>query len=305
VTNSTQQNAFNGAQSTGVGVIYDALGNPRVIGAQMPVGAGSGKVVTSDASGNLTLQSIGSAGVLLKANNLSDVASTAASFANISPLTTAGDLIIESAAPAPARLAAGNAGQYLGVSGGLPAWVNPQSVISLPTAPSGALAETYTRYLVTSSTGIPTSGQLNLTAIGLPAGLTVTNITMATGGQAKTGGTHGWYCILDSSFVLRATSADQTDAATVWGTINTAYTLAMQTPYVTTYAGLYYLGVMVTESAGQMPTFSCCATLLAGVLSSPLPGGPSTGSLTTPGTPGTTTYAAPSSTGRPQYGYVS
>jgi hypothetical protein len=37
-------------------------------------------------------------------------------------LTTAGDLIIENATPAPARLAVGTAGQVLGVAGGLPAW---------------------------------------------------------------------------------------------------------------------------------------------------------------------------------------
>jgi hypothetical protein len=56
VPNSTQQNAFNGAQSTGVGVIYDALGNPRVIGANMTAGIASGNVLASDANGNLTLQ---------------------------------------------------------------------------------------------------------------------------------------------------------------------------------------------------------------------------------------------------------
>jgi hypothetical protein len=56
VPNSTQQNAFNGAQSTGVGVIYDQLGNPRVTGAMMTAGVAAGNVLASDASGNLTLQ---------------------------------------------------------------------------------------------------------------------------------------------------------------------------------------------------------------------------------------------------------
>jgi hypothetical protein len=37
-------------------------------------------------------------------------------------LTTAGDLLIENATPAAARLPVGTAGQVLGVSGGLPAW---------------------------------------------------------------------------------------------------------------------------------------------------------------------------------------
>lgn len=54
--NSSQQNAFNGAQSTGVGVLRDALGTVIATGMQVPAGAGSGNVLASDASGNLTLQ---------------------------------------------------------------------------------------------------------------------------------------------------------------------------------------------------------------------------------------------------------
>ena len=42
---------------------------------------------------------------LLPSNNLSDVSSKATAFANISPLTTLGDIIYENSAPAPARLA--------------------------------------------------------------------------------------------------------------------------------------------------------------------------------------------------------
>ena len=54
--NSTQQNAFNGAQSTGSGVLYDALGNTIATGINMPTGAASGYVLASDSSGNLTPQ---------------------------------------------------------------------------------------------------------------------------------------------------------------------------------------------------------------------------------------------------------
>jgi hypothetical protein len=39
------------------------------------------------------------------------------------PLTTAGDLLIMNATPAPARLALGAASQHIGISGGLPAWL--------------------------------------------------------------------------------------------------------------------------------------------------------------------------------------
>lgn len=63
---------------------------------------------------------------LQAANNLSDIGSASTAFGNISPLTAKGDLIYENATPAPARLAigtaSGSAGDFLGVSGGLPAW---------------------------------------------------------------------------------------------------------------------------------------------------------------------------------------
>lgn len=59
---------------------------------------------------------------LVKTNNLSDVSSPSTSFANISPLTTAGDIIYENNTPAPARLPIGTAGQVLTVVSGLPAW---------------------------------------------------------------------------------------------------------------------------------------------------------------------------------------
>ena len=51
-----QINNYGGAAQTGTGVIYDALGNPRVVGANMTTGIASGNVLASDASGNLTLQ---------------------------------------------------------------------------------------------------------------------------------------------------------------------------------------------------------------------------------------------------------
>jgi hypothetical protein len=48
-----------------------------------------------------------------------------AGFAALSPMTTAGDMIYESSAPAPVRLGIGSAGQVLTVSGGLPVWAAP------------------------------------------------------------------------------------------------------------------------------------------------------------------------------------
>ena len=53
---SSQLNAYYAAQSTGVGVLYDALGDTIATGINMPTGAASGYVLASDASGNLTPQ---------------------------------------------------------------------------------------------------------------------------------------------------------------------------------------------------------------------------------------------------------
>lgn len=74
-------------------------------------------------------------GTLVASNNLSDVVSAATSFKNISPLTTAGDIIYENATPTPARLAIGTTGQVLTVSGGLPVW----AAVSLASGVSGVL----------------------------------------------------------------------------------------------------------------------------------------------------------------------
>jgi hypothetical protein len=58
-----------------------------------------------------------------KANNLSDLANKATAFANISPLTTAGDLTYENATPAPARLPIGTVNSILASNGAAPEWL--------------------------------------------------------------------------------------------------------------------------------------------------------------------------------------
>lgn len=98
---------------------------------------------------------------LLKANNLSDVASNSAAFKNIAPLTTAGDLIYETAAPAPARLAIGSTGNVLTVVGGLPAWAPPATSGTVT-----SVAATVPAFLSISGSPITSSGTLALTYSG-------------------------------------------------------------------------------------------------------------------------------------------
>jgi len=170
-------------------------------------------------------------------------------------------------------------------------------------APNGALGQTMPRRNATSTTIGPTSGNLYLQAIYLPAGVSVGHISFITGGTAKTGGTHGWYVLADSSYVVRAVTPDQTDAATIWGATNTAYSIATAATYVTTYSGLYYVGVMVAQSAGTTPTFTGSAGFgNANGLSPILVGLSNTGQTTPPATG--TTLTTPTAVNLPMYAYV-
>ena len=72
----------------------------------------------------------GGSGGLLAANNLSDVASKPTSFNNLSPMTTAGDIIYGGASGAAQRLAAGTALQVL-FGGTVPSWGTPPSASGL------------------------------------------------------------------------------------------------------------------------------------------------------------------------------
>jgi hypothetical protein len=149
--------------------------------------------------------------------------------------------------------------------------------------------------------GVTTSGTVYLTACYLPVGVTIGHISMVTGtGTLKTGGTHGWYCLCDSGYVVRDATADQVDASTVWGVASTEYNLATTAGYVTTYAGLYYVGMMVANSSGTQPNMVANTAMAAGITGlSPAISGPSsggagngTGMTTAPATDGSKTFGS-------------
>jgi len=95
---------------------------------------------------------------VLKANNLSDVASASASFNNINPMTTTGDIIYESAPNVASRLAVGSTGNVLTVSGGIPVWAAPATS---GTVTSVALADSTGLFNITGSP-VTSSGTLTL-----------------------------------------------------------------------------------------------------------------------------------------------
>lgn len=99
------------------------------------------------------------ANYLLKANNLSDVSNAATSFNNISPMTTAGDIIYENATPGAARLPIGSTGNFLTVSSGIPAWtsVTPgafNSEVAVNTGNGSGSVNTFVRRWTNSTDGV-------------------------------------------------------------------------------------------------------------------------------------------------------
>ena len=176
---------------------------------------------------------------------------------------------------------------------------------TLDYAPSAAIAETFPRERATTAV-TPASGTLMVRAVSLSKGQAVTGAAFVTNSAVKTGGTHGWYVLLDYGLSVLAVTADQTDAATVWGAANTPYPLNFGAVYVAQYDGFYYLGVDVAESGGTMPSFAAQASPaggLNGTLTPVLAGTSSTGQTTPPALAATMT-AVTSAGADNLYGYV-
>jgi len=177
--------------------------------------------------------------------------------------------------------------------------------LDLAQAPAGAVAETFPRrFASTVSTPALTSGTLYVTLIKLAKGAVISNLTMYANTTVKTGGTHGWYVLLDSARKVLAVTADQTDAATVWGTASTPYPLPVTAPILAPYDGYYYVGVMV--AATGMPTFTCAAVPAVGINGgSPILAASSSAAQTTPPAVGATMGALTSVSGAQFYAYAS
>lgn len=153
--------------------------------------------------------------------------------------------------------------------------------------PAGAIAQAYSRWLGAANlTGVLTSQRLNLYGVYLGKGRTVSSITFYAGTTALASGVHQFFGLYDSSLGLLGTSAN--DTSTAWAS-NTPKTLDLTSPFVTTYEGMHYVGILV--QAGTMPTllgFNSGNTNTIGI--APILGGESTGSLTSlPATAGALT----------------
>jgi hypothetical protein len=174
----------------------------------------------------------------------------------------------------------------------------------LALAPSGATGETFSRQYGTGGyLASLTSGTVYVSAIPLPAGLLMSNLTLTVGNAAFTSVTHGWYALLDSARVVRAVTADQTGGN--WGSTFAAVTLSVAaSAYTTAYSGLYYIAFCATFSgSGSFPTVPAVNGGITG-LAPILQGTSSTGQTTPPATGAT--LAAITSVGADRfYAYTS
>jgi hypothetical protein len=162
----------------------------------------SSTLVATGAISGSNLSSTGHASLdALKSNNLSDLASVARAFDNISPLTATGDMIYEASPGSAARLPIGSAGYILTVVAGVPAWaasaVSP-SAIALTSAHilvgngSNVAADVAMSGDVTiDNTGATTIGSAKVTASKLATvtdGVTLDQIALTNILEVKAGG---------------------------------------------------------------------------------------------------------------------
>lgn len=97
---------------------WDASGDPQVLAA------GSNGQFLNLASGVPAWATLAGGGDMVAANNLNDVSNATTAFDNIAPTTTIGDIIYYNGTDN-IRLAAGSNGQFLTLTGGVPAWGTP------------------------------------------------------------------------------------------------------------------------------------------------------------------------------------
>lgn len=164
--------------------------------------------------------------------------------------------------------------------------------------PAGAISESGVgRAAGLGNQAILTTGTLRLGAPQvLPAGRTISTITIASATQAAVTPTNQWFCLVRSSdLAVLAKTAD--DLTTAWST-NAVKTLTLAAAFTPVVNELVWLGVLV--AAATTPSLQgWSATNATAQL-----GGNSTTGLTTPGSLGASAVSPTPSAGT-FYGYTS
>lgn len=168
----------------------------------------------------------------------------------------------------------------------------------LAIAPTGAVAETFSRMGATTASVSPlTSGTLLLTAIYLRAGATITSASYHSATQAAVTPTNWWFALYDGALARLGQTADQT--TTAWAA-NTLKTVAFASTITVPTTSLHYLGIMV--AAGTVPSLMGVAQSGFVPLIVPKTNGTSTAALTTTAP---ATAAAIAATGSVPWAWVS
>lgn len=177
--------------------------------------------------------------------------------------------------------------------------VNPPDLSNQFFRPTGVMGETIPRLFVSVATVSLATTTLKLSAIYLPKGTSVTNISWLSGTTPLAVGSNQWFSLFDNGRNKLAVTAD--DTSTAWAA-STVKTLAVTGgPFVTTYDGLHFLGVLVV--ATTPPTLAGYQTLGTAVALTPALWGASTTGLSNPASCPSTAGAI--SAQIPAYGYVS
>lgn len=140
---------------------------------------------------------------------------------------------------------------------------------TLSNAPYGvASQESISRRLLNTDTIPLVGGTIYMTAIALPAGMSLSSFGWLSGSQAAVGPTHHWMMLCDNNQVMLCRSADLTttvigsDAQLGAPIVKAADGVTTIASYTTPYTGIYYLALCVTAST-TVPNASGYAGLVS------------------------------------------
>ena len=117
-------------------------------------------------------------------------------------------------------------------------------VVNYPYTGTNYKAESTPRTLVGVNIAAAASGTMVMQAIWLPAGLVISNLITMSGTTASATQTNRWLALYDNNRALLRQGPNSTTtviaANTLWSDAITSYT--------TTYAGIYYIGIMTAAT---------------------------------------------------------
>lgn len=111
---------------------------------------------------------------------------------------------------------------------------------------NATFAESIPRYLAGTDNAIAATGVEHCTAIPLQTGDVISNITFITGGTAADTPTAGYAVLRSPDGTKLVQTADFGSTARA---ANTAYTVALTTPYTVITPGMYLVGISFTATA--------------------------------------------------------